>query len=80
MAEENQAISEKASTLSVIPASIGQQVFSIVPGIAGGLAGFLLAYRLSNVRRVRTVPVLLVSLGIAAVTILSIFLINPDED
>ena len=45
--------------------------------MAGGIAGFLLAYRLANSRRVYTAPVLLVSLGIALITISAIFLVKP---
>jgi hypothetical protein len=70
-------VTAQARPLSVMPASIGQQIFALVPGVAGGLAGFLLAYRLANARRVRTAPVLLVSLAIAIITISAIFLINP---
>jgi cellobiose-specific phosphotransferase system component IIC len=70
-------VTAKAQPLSIMPASIGQQVFALVPGVAGGLAGFLLAYRLANTRRVRTAPVILVSLAIAIITISAIFLINP---
>lgn len=70
-------VTAKAQPLSIMPASIGQQVFALVPGVAGGLAGFLLAYRLANVRRVKTAPVLLISLAIAAITIAAIFLVQP---
>jgi len=88
MAEQRNAITDyynrtrtytaaKVQPLSIMPASIGQQVFALVPGVAGGLAGFLLAYRLANARRVRTAPVVLVSLLIATVTLASIFLITP---
>lgn len=71
---------ERAQPLSVMPASIGQQIFALVPGVAGGLAGFLLAYRLANVRRIKTAPVLLVSLAIAAITIAAIFFVQPADE
>lgn len=84
MAEQSNPIADyygsataRAKSMAIMPASIGQQIFALVPGMAGGLAGFLLAYRLANTRRVRTAPVLLVSLAIAVITISAIFLINP---
>jgi len=67
----------KARPLSIMPASIGQQIFALVPGVAGGLAGFLLAYRLANTRRIKTAPVVFASLAIAAVTLAMIFFIQP---
>jgi len=66
-----------AQSLETIPASIGQQIFSIVPGIAGGLAGFLLAYRLANATRVKTSTVIVVALANAVLTLATLFLIKP---
>jgi hypothetical protein len=66
---------------STVPSTLALQLFSIVPGIAGGLAGFVLASRLANTRRVKTKGVLLASLLNAVLTLGSIYLIvGADED
>ncbi len=52
--------------LSTIPASIGQQIFAITSGVAGGLAGFVLAYKMANAVRVNTAEVIIASI-IAAI-------------
>jgi len=65
---------------SVMPATVAQQVFSIVPGIFGGIGGFILAARLANARKVRTKGVLLASVGLAALTLGAIFLIVESDE
>jgi hypothetical protein len=64
----------------VMPASIAQQVFTISSGLAGGLAGFLLATRLTNARHVHATPLLLASAVSAAATFGAIFLITAEEE
>lgn len=63
-----------------IPASIGQQVFSITSGVAGGLAGLVLATRLSNSTRVNLSPVMLASLISAAATFAVVYMITTPEE
>lgn len=59
-----------------IPSSIGQQVFVIASGIAGGLAGFVLANRLTNVRRVSTSATILAASVSAVATFASLYIIT----
>lgn len=59
-----------------IPASIGQQIFTISSGVAGGLAGFVLATKLRDVRQVPTSAVFIASTLSAVVTFSSIYLIT----
>jgi hypothetical protein len=61
---------------SVISASIGQQIFTISSGVAGGLAGFLLAYRLKTSSHVHLKPLLLASLISAVATFGAVLLIT----
>lgn len=65
---------------SVLPATVAQQVFSIVPGIFGGIGGFILAARLANARQVKTKGVLIASVGLAALTLGAIFLIVESDE
>lgn len=58
-----------------MPATVAQQIFSVIPGIAGGLAGFLLAAKLANVKRVSTKGVLLAGALNAVLTFATIYLI-----
>lgn len=65
---------------SAIPASIGQQVFSITSGIAGGMAGLVLASRLQNSTRVHLQPVIFASVISAVATFAVVYMItSPDE-
>lgn len=64
----------------MIPASLATQVFSIVPGIAGGLAGFVLASKLSNAKSVKASEVLLASGSVALITFMSVFLVRTIEE
>lgn len=58
-----------------MPATVALQIFSIVPGIAGGLGGFLLAAKLAKAKKVETKGVLIASGTVALLTILSVYLI-----
>jgi hypothetical protein len=60
--------------------TVAQQIFSIVPGVAGGLAGFFLALKLANTKRVNASEVLLASGIVAAVTFSVIFLVRTVEE
>jgi hypothetical protein len=62
--------------LSMIPASIGQQIFAISSGVAGGLAGFVLAYKMANAVRVNTAEVIIASLIAMAGSFGAIFAIR----
>lgn len=64
----------------MIPASLSIQIFSIVPGIAGGLAGFVLASKLSNAKSVKATEVFLASGAVALVTFLSVFLVKTIDE
>jgi len=59
--------------------TVAQQIFSIVPGIAGGLAGFILALKLANTKNVKASEILLSSLIVAGATFGSVFLIKTVE-
>lgn len=74
--EQRSLLREFIDDPSQMPASIAQQIISIIPGIAGGLAGFYLAYRLANTRKVGTAGVLASSLLVAAVTFGAIYLVR----
>ena len=63
-----------------LPATVAQQLFSIVPGIAGGFAGFILAARLADTKRVKTKGVLIASALNAILTVATIFLIVAAEE
>ncbi len=59
----------------IIPASIGQQIFAITSGVAGGLAGLVLATRLSNATTLKAQGVLLASLVTAVATFSVVYMI-----
>jgi hypothetical protein len=61
---------------TVMPASIGQQIFTISSGIAGGLAGFVLASRLSSATHVKMLPLMVASAVSAAATFGVVFMIT----
>jgi hypothetical protein len=62
--------------LSMIPASIGQQIFAITSGVAGGLAGFVLAYKMANAVRVNTAEIIVASVIAALGSFGAIFAIR----
>jgi hypothetical protein len=63
----------------IVPASIGQQVYTITSGIAGGLAGFVLASRLTNATHVKATPLMIASAISAAATFAVVFMISEAE-
>lgn len=74
---EGEAISEEVTAETwMLPASLAIQIFSIVPGIAGGVTGFVLAQKLAQAKSVKATEVLLASGTVALVTFLSIFLVR----
>ena len=64
----------------MVPASLAIQIFSIVPGIAGGITGFVLAQKLSQAKSVKATDVLLASGTVALITFLSIFLVRTIDE
>lgn len=71
---------EVTSAEWMIPSSLATQIFSIVPGIAGGLAGFVLASKLSNAKSVKATEVLMASGSVALITFLSVFLVKTIDE
>jgi hypothetical protein len=64
----------------VMPASIGQQVFTIGSGVAGGLAGLILASRLTTATHVKATPLLVATLISVAATFGVVFMISEGGD
>lgn len=64
----------------MIPAPVAIQIFSIVPGLAGGITGFVLAQKLAEAKSVKATEVLLASGTVALFTFLSIFLVRTIEE
>jgi len=64
----------------MFPAALATQIFSIVPGVAGGLAGFVLASKLSNAKNVKASEVLLASGVVALITFMSVFLVRTIDE
>lgn len=63
-------------SLSVIAASYGQQIFALTAGIAGSLAGFVLAYKLREARTLKTSEVLTAAAIAAAGAFGSVFVMR----
>jgi len=63
----------------LLPSSIGQQVFMISSGLAGGLAGFVLASRLTTATHVRAAPLMLASLIASMATFGVVFMITEGQ-
>jgi hypothetical protein len=63
-----------------IPATTAMQIFAVVPGVAGGLAGFWLARRIAERNEVRTSDVLKASGTVALATILAVLLVPTTTD
>lgn len=59
-----------------MPVSVGTQIFSIVAGAAGGLAGLVLGFKLSNATRMKSSEVIIASLVAAAGSFGAIYLIK----
>ena len=75
MANNNQQVNE--DKVSYLPPTIAQQTYSIASGIAGGLAGFVLARRLSGVQNVPAAQVIGAAILSATVTFGAVYIINP---
>mgnify|MGYP001818786720 CR=1 FL=1 len=79
--EEDEVVREEITSDEwMIPSSLATQIFSIVPGIAGGLAGFVLASKLSNAKSVKATEVLMASGSVALITFLSVFLVKTIDE
>jgi len=63
-------------TTWMMPTTWVIQLFSIIPGIAGGLAGIILAQKLSNARSVKASEAIFSAVLVAAATFASVFLIR----
>lgn len=77
---EDDELEEVTSKNWMFPASLATQIFSIVPGIAGGLAGFVLASKLSNAKSVKATEVLMAAGSVALITFMSVFLIKTIDE
>jgi len=78
---EEEAEQEEITTENwMLSSTVAQQIFSIVPGIAGGLAGFILALKLSGTTRVKASEVLMASGLVAFATFSVIFLVRTVEE
>jgi hypothetical protein len=73
------AAASSASTTPMIPASIAQQIFAITASAAGGVVGFVLAYKLRNALMVNTTEVAIATSAIIAATFGSLFLFRTFE-
>jgi len=71
---------EVTSANWMFPTSLAIQVFSIVPGIAGGLAGFVLASKLAKAKSVKASEVLLASGTVALITFAAVFLVRTIDE
>lgn len=60
--------------------TVAQQIFSIVPGVAGGLAGFILALKLAGTTKVKASEVLLAAGLVALVTFSVVFVVRTVEE
>jgi len=78
--EEEEGTEEITTETWMFPSTVAQQIFSIVPGIAGGLAGFILALKLANTKKVNAGQVMLASGLVAMITFASIFLIKTVDE
>lgn len=79
--EDNDIVREEVtSNRWMLPVSLAIQVFSIVPGVAGGLAGFVLASKLANAKSVKASEVLLAAGTVALITFMSVFLVRTIDE
>jgi hypothetical protein len=76
---ERQRYSSSIVPQVAIPASIGQQIFTITSGVAGGLAGLILATRLKKATHVNLPPLLLASAISAVATFGVVYMITEAE-
>jgi CHASE2 domain-containing sensor protein len=68
------------SSTPMIPASIAQQIFTITASAAGGLVGFILAYKLRHALMVNTAEVSIATGVIIAATFGSLLLFRTTEE
>jgi hypothetical protein len=79
--EEEEPEREEITTHSwMFSSTVAQQIFSIVPGVAGGLAGFVLALKLADTKKVKASEVLVASGLVALTTFAVIFMVRTVED
>ncbi len=64
----------------MVPASLATQIFSVVPGIAGGLAGFVLASKLANAKAVKASEVMMAAGTVAMVSFLAVFIVRTVDE
>lgn len=81
-AETTQAIVREEVTAArwMLPASMATQIFSVVPGVAGGLAGFILATKISKAKSVKATEVLMAAGAVALITFMSVFLVRTIDE
>ena len=81
-AEPTQAIvrGEVTAARWMLPASMATQIFSVVPGVAGGLAGFILATKISKAKSVKATEVLMAAGAVALITFMSVFLVRTIDE
>jgi len=79
---EDGAVSREEVTAGewMFPTSLAIQIFSIVPGVAGGLAGFVLASKLATARSVKASEILLAAGTVAAITFGAVFLVRTIDE
>lgn len=77
---EDDELEEVTSEKWMVPASFAIQIFSVVPGIAGGLAGFVLSSKLSNAKSVKATEVLMAAGSVALITFMSVFLVKTIDE
>jgi hypothetical protein len=78
--EEGVVREEVTAARWMFPAALATQIFSIVPGVAGGLAGFVLASKLANAKSVKATEVLTAAGTVALVTFLAVFLVRTIDE
>jgi len=79
--EQEEPEREEITTHSwMFSSTVAQQIFSIVPGVAGGLAGFILALKLADTKQVKASEVLLASGIVALTTFAVVFMVRTVEE
>ena len=81
-AEPTQAIvrGEVTAARWMLPASMATQIFSVVPGLAGGIAGFILATKIAKAKSVKATEVLMAAGAVALITFMSVFLVRTIDE
>jgi len=78
--EQEPELEEITTHSWMFSSTVAQQIFSIVPGVAGGLAGFILALKLANTKQVKASEVLLASGVVALTTFAVVFMVRTVEE